>query len=280
MWPLDRFNRVDVVRVGAHAVELWRGGAVTLERVAHELLPRRGSLYDAGALVEPLRAIAGRVTGSRAIAVLESAYAPVLLADTGGVLTRTAQIDALFRHRFGLAYGSPGNDSASWRLRWAHRYGDRYALGYGLGSEAEAALRESGLAFTAWVPALAWGLERFARRRRALRCPWWVWTEQDRSLAVHVKRGRIDVLGPVLHGADTALGVEQWGGAAAARAGLKGLGVASNAAASERIGLGCWQVTELLSGPSARTQAFVVAGSAPPTVASVGSAHALGGVAG
>ena len=281
MWPRNHFGRVDVVRVGAHAVELWRGGHA-LEQVARVPLPRRGSLYDADALVEPLRAIGACSIGASVIAVLETAYVPVLLADTGGVLTHAAQIDALLQHRFGLAYGSPEHDATSWRLRWTHRFGDRHALGYGLAPEVEAALRKgaagAGLAFTAWVPALAWGLERLSGRRRAARCPWWVWTEQDRSLAVHTNRGQVDALDPALQGATSAAGVERVVAAAVARAELAGVGAASDAAAS--IGIGCWQASERPSGVSARTRVFTVAGDTSKASAGVGSAHALGGAAG
>lgn|GEM_PF-1772022 len=266
MWPLDRFARsgfasADVVRIGAHAVELWRGGAGSMEQVASEALPSRGSLFDASALVEPLRAIAGRVTSRRAIAVLESAYAPVLLADTGGVLTGAAQVDALLRHRFGLAYGIPGRDAATWRVRWTHRYGDRYAMGYGLDPAVEAALLAGGTSadgiFTAWVPALDWSLSRFGRRRQAARCPWWVWTEQDRSLAVHLSGGQVDALDPALLEADSVTGIEGAIAAAAVRASLH------TSAASEvasPTGVGCWRVTERPSGSSVRLREFAVAG--------------------
>ena len=261
MWPLDRFTSADVVRIGAHAVELWRGGAGSMEQVASETLPRRGSLFDASPLVEPLRAVVGRLTSRRAIALLESAYAPVLLADTGGVLTGAAQVDALLRHRFGLAYGIPGRDAAGWRVRWTHRYGDRYALGYGLDPTVEAALLEgaalANMTFTAWMPSLDWSLSRFGRRRRAAQCPWWVWTEQDRSLAVHVSDGQVDALDPALLEANSVTGIERAMAAAAARAGLH---TSAAGEVASPIGVGYWRATERPSASSARLREFAVVG--------------------
>ena len=273
MWPLDRFANADVVRIGAHAVELWRGGAGSMEQVAREELPRRGSLFDASALVEPLQAIAGRVTSRRAIVVLESAYAPVLLVDTGGVLTRAAQVDALLRHRFGLAYGIPGRDASGWRVRWTHRYGDRYALGYGIDPAVEAAMLEgatsANLIFAAWMPALDWSLVRFGRRLRAAGCPWWVWTEQDRSLAVHLSGGQVDALDPALLEADSVTGIERAMAAAATRAGLR-TSAAGEVAAP--IGVGYWQMNERPSGSSTRLREFAIASdsASSPSVAAHG----------
>ena len=273
MWPLDRFARADVVRIGAHAIELWRGGARAFERVAREALPRRGSLFDASALVEPLQAIAGRVTNRRAIAVLESAYAPVLLADTGGVLTRAAQVDALLRHRFGLAYGIPGRDASGWRVRWTHRYGDRYALGYGLDPVVEAAMLEgatsANLTFAAWMPALEWSLTRFGRRGRAAGCPWWVWAEQDRSLAVHLSGGQVDALDPALLDADSVTGIERAIAAATARASLH---TSTAGEVASPIGVGYWQVTERPGGGSTRLREFAIASdsASSPSVAARG----------
>ena len=274
MWPLDRLAGGDVMRVGAHAVELWRRRGGSMEQVAHEPLPRRGSLYDVSALKDSLRAIAGRAGSGRMTVVIESAYAPVLLANTGGMLTRAGQVDALFRHRFGLAYGSPERDVAQWRVRWTHRYGDCHALGYGLDPHVEAVLREgvsaTGLAFVAWVPALSWGLEHFGRRRRAARCPWWVWTEQDRSLAVHLRGSQVDTLDPAMLDRGTVADVERAVDAAATR--VTG-SIAGNVGSP--IGVGHWHVTEAPRGQFARVRQFAVAGDASSSQAATESARAL-----
>ena len=117
----------------------------------------------------------------------------VILVAALGLLT---QVQALLRHRFGLAYGEPGADVASWTLRTDHRFGDRFALAYALPPAVERVLVEcaqsTNRVFAAWYPALAWSLARFAPSRHwPMRLGWWVWPEQDRS-----HRG--DAMSPVL----------------------------------------------------------------------------------
>ena len=214
MWPLDPSRGGDIVRVGAHAVELWRGSSRGLAMVASEPAPRRGSMYDASAVAEPLHALAARIERARASVVLESAFAPVLLADTGGLLTNDQQVEALLRHRFGLAYGGEGADVSTWKLRTGYRFGDRFALGFALAPVVESLLSEVGqkskIAFTAWSPALSWSLDRFSPWRRwPQRSGWWVWPEQDRSLLVFFRGGRAEVLNPASPGSDAVRGIEQ-----------------------------------------------------------------------
>src|SRR6185436_7764904 len=136
-------------------------------------------------------ALAAHVDGRRLSVVLESALAPVLLADTGGLLTRRQHVEALLRHRFGVAYADPGVDVASWKVRIGHRFGDRFALGYALPPAVERMLADVGrsakLAYAAWHPALDWGLARFDPSRRwPNRVGWWIWPEQDRSLVARL----------------------------------------------------------------------------------------------
>lgn len=260
MWPLDLGRSSDALRIGAHAVELWRGSSAALECMAREPLPRRGSLYDAGALTGPLQALAGRVERGRAAVVLESAFAPALLADTGGALTRPQQLQALLRHRFGLAYGEPGADVASWKLRTDHRFGDRYALAYALPPAVELVLAEAAqstkLVFTAWHPALAWSLARFAPSRRwPMRLGWWVWPEQDRSLVLRLAGGRAEALNPA---APRCATTAEWQRAIVVE-GVR-FGLAEDASP---IGVGHWQPHEAPSGRDDRVQCFAVAAGLP-----------------
>ena len=260
MWPLDLGRRGDVLRIGAHAVELWRGSSSALERVACEPLERRGSLYEAGMLAGPLHALAGRVERGRASVVLESAFAPALLADTGGVLTNRPQLQALLRHRFGLAYGGPGVDIASWKLRTDHRFGDRYALGYALPPAVELVLAEAAqstkLVFTGWHPALAWGLDRFTPARRwPKRLGWWVWPEQDRSLVVRLVGGRAKALNPASLRCATAAEIQRSIAIEGVRFGLD--------PETCPIGVGHWQSHESPMGHDIRVQRFAVAAGVP-----------------
>ena len=201
MWPLDLGRRNDVLRVGAHAVELWRWSGSGLTPVGRVALAERVSLYAPAPLGAALHALAGQLEQRRVAVVLESALAPVLLVDTGGMLTRREQLQALLRHRFGLAYGEPGVDVASWKVRTGHRFGDRFALGYALPPAVELVLTEAGgsatVDFAAWQPALDWSVARFDPARRwSRRAGWWVWPEQDRSLVIRLSEGRCEALNP------------------------------------------------------------------------------------
>jgi len=259
VWPLDLGRHGDLIQIGARAVELWRGSSSTLELVAREPLPRRGSLYDAGVLTGPLQALAARVERGRAAVILESVFAPVLLADTGGVLITRSQIQALLRHRFGLAYGAPDADVASWKLRTDHRFGNRHALGFALPPAVELVLTETArstkLEFTAWHPALAWSLARFAPSRRWPQGDgWWVWPEQDRSLLVRLARGRVEAFNPASPLRDTVAEVLRSIAIEGGRSGVE--------ADARPIGIGHWQAHERPQGLDDRVRFFGVAGEA------------------
>lgn len=255
MWPLESRRRGDVIRLGAHAVELWRGFPSALGLVAREALPRRGSLYDAQVLAGPLHALAARIDGARVSVVLESAFAPVLLADTGDVLTNSQQVEALLRHRFGLAYGGHGTDVAGWKLRTDYRFGDRYALGFAMAPAVESALAEvaqaAKLVFTAWRPALAWSLDRFAPSRGWPQgCGWWVWPEQDRSLLVRLARGGVEALNPASPLRDTVAEILRSIAIEQVRSGVE--------ADASPIGIGHWQAHERPKGLDGRVRCFGV----------------------
>lgn len=255
MWPLEFGRRDDVVRVGAHAVELWRGSSSGLARVAHEALPRRGSMYDVDVLSAPLQALAARIERARASVVLESAFAPVLLADTGGVLTNSPQVEALLRHRFGLAYGGDGTDVSTWKLRTDYRFGDRFALGFALAPAVDAVLAQAAqkakLVFTAWRPALAWSMDRFRPSRRwPQRCGWWVCPEQDRSLLAFFRAGRVEGLNPASPHSDTVREIEQSIAIEQIRSGID--------VGEQPIGVAHWHANDRPKGISDRVRWFPV----------------------
>ena len=205
-------------------------------RASHPL-PRRGSLYDAHGLVGALGALGGQVGGRHALLVLESAYAPVQLVDTGGGLASTSALNALLRHRLDLAYGGPGIDIATWKLRTDHRFGQRHALAYALPKSVESAIREAmqefHLDFKAWVPALAWSLGRFRPWRSwPKRSGWWAWAEQDRRLLAYVTNGRVQLLNPASRTDGSVPGVRRAIAFERARSGLH--------SASCAIGIGRW----------------------------------------
>ena len=256
MWPLDPGRRGDVLRIGAHAVELWRGTASALASIAREALPERASLYAPEPLREPLLALAAQVEPGRLSVVLESAFAPVLLADTGGLLTRRQELEALLRHRFGLAYADPGVDAASWKVRSSHRFGDRLALGYALPASVEALLVEIGrsakVEFAAWHPALDWSLARFDPSRRwPNRVGWWLWPEQDRLLLVRLAGKRFEALNPAVAPRVSTSEILRSVATEGTRLGL--------GADTAPIGVGHWHAHERPSGPDAGIGSFAVA---------------------
>lgn len=203
MWPRDRKAGAECLRIGRHAVERWTSvdGVLTLQ-AKHALpqgfAPRPQDLADAIGALHP---------GSAAMPttlLLESAWLPVMLVDTGAGMLRKSQLDALVRHRFGLHHSLQGSDGfdpvATWELRIEHRPGNRYALAYGLAPSVKqslmAAARTSRLdfaaAFAAISPALGWGLARFRPSKRWPRSTgWWLWPEQDRTLVAQVSSGEV-----------------------------------------------------------------------------------------
>lgn len=262
MWRLDWGRATNLIRIGAQAVELWRGDRSVLTLVLQLPLPRRGSLYDADSLNEPLLALLARLDGEQASVILESAFAPVLLADTGGGLTSGTLVTALLRHRFGLAYAEHGVDIASWKIRTDYRFGDRYALGFALPPAVETVLVEvsssAGIAFTEWRPALAWSLDRLNPARGWVKgSGWWIWREQDRSLIVRLDQGRVAVLNPAVQIGEAVSDVER-----SIATELVGSGIARD---TGPIGVGQWQLHEDAFGSSQRLRLFSVTARRPAT---------------
>jgi hypothetical protein len=199
VWPLE--PHADVLRVGAHAIELWRSEAGGRRLVVRNALERRCSVYDARGLVDALAATAARADGGRAVLVFESALMPLLLVDTGGSLWRDEQLNALLRHRFRVSYGGADGDVDAWRVRTDFRFGERFAIGYAMAPAVEEivrrALARAKLRCRGWHPALAWGLAAARPVREMPRgTGWFGWSEQDRTLLVRLERGRAVRLHP------------------------------------------------------------------------------------
>lgn len=189
MWPFERSGSGDVVRVGRLSVQHWAASAAGLVLKGEQRLPQESP--DAAALSTALTTLMAGTSAKAATALVESAWMPVMLVDTGGALASRAEVQALARHRFDAAHGSAHGDNAARDLRVDHLAGDRFARVCGLASPVAQVLSEvalkSGSPWQRVVPACAWGWRQttngqFARQKNA----WWLWPEQDRTLVVRV----------------------------------------------------------------------------------------------
>lgn len=235
MWPLSRTSTREVVRIGRLAAERWVGTPKGLSLVASQPLPD-DALNKPECLGLALSSLYTDKPLSRISLVLESAWSPLLLADTGGVLWGSAQVTALARHRLGSLYGRPGDDLADWEVRVDHRAGDRFALCYGVAPRVKQdllnAAQQAGLQLDELTPAFAWGWQRLRPARQWPRqTGWWVWSEQDRRLVARVEAGRLVALNPAAPLGDASVMIEQIVNAEGIRWGLDArsgpIGVAS-----------------------------------------------------
>jgi hypothetical protein len=165
------------------------------------------------------------------------------------LLWKSAQVDALLRHRFRLTYGGPETDVDSWHVRTDFRFGERFALGYAMAPSVRAALTDQSvskrLAWQAWAPSFAWALEQLKPSRRwPRRTGWFGWAEQDRMLLAHFEGGRITALHPAAPLECSAAALESLIDSRAKRSGLDAGGNAC---------VGVWDARGLPS-PSARVE--------------------------
>lgn len=190
MWPLDRSASAEVLRIGRQAVERWKSvdGKFSLSAVhalPQDTAPQSPRLEEAVAMLYPT------VPKAAVTLVLESAWLPVVLVDTGATLLRLTQVDALVRHRFRLQYSDAPDSLAVWELRIEQRAGNRYALAYGMRPRLKQGLidaaRAVGLEWAAMTPALAWGIKRSHLGKALPRSTgWFAWPEQDRTLVARL----------------------------------------------------------------------------------------------
>lgn len=203
------------VRVGILRVELWRAHGAGVLRTTLQ----QPWAVDIG---NPLRALtaalevvlaAAKAAGARSIdLVVESALLPVMLIDTGKPWLGRRQLEILARHRFAQLYDDRGlagdpdtliDATAAWSLRVSHRPGDGVALACGLPGRLRHILDHTaaaaGLTVAGMQPALAWGWQALARRRRdcgldASAVLGWIWCEQDRSIIACWRRDTLVTL--------------------------------------------------------------------------------------
>ncbi|MBB2486997.1 hypothetical protein H5407_17345 [Mitsuaria sp. WAJ17] len=137
------------------------------------------------------------------VAVLESAWLPVMLVPLGPDLWSRGHAGQLLRHRFGDVHGLDGQTE----VHMDFRAGEAQVLGYALARPVKEALLSSAMAAAVEVaslqPAFVWGREFLSRRggRQAdghgdRPGAWWVWSEQDRTLVALLRDGRVMSLNP------------------------------------------------------------------------------------
>lgn len=204
MWPLDRLLArllgqpgEEFLRIGRSRVERWSAVDGRFAPIASQSLPDQPP--DAAALDEALRTLyASAKPASRTTVVLESAWLPMMLADTGATVWKPTQVEALLRHRFALVHADRST-ILNWAIRVDHRPGDRHAIGYGLDQGIAAVLTRlagrHGVTWSAVVPAWAWGRERWLRSGHG-EAPggWWFWEEQDRLILAKLQANRVVAL--------------------------------------------------------------------------------------
>jgi len=199
VWPAELSSRPELVRVGARAVERWRGRAGALELLARQPLDAFDST-DPGVLADAVaRVMHGAPANARPRVIVESAWMPVVAVECGAIW-RPRDVAALLRHRFEVLH-RPADAAGAWPLRCDYRVGDAMAVGFATAPALLSALDQAALAWGGrWRgihPALAWGLRVGAPRawwRRPAR--WLVWPEQDRTIVVRRDARGIAVLNP------------------------------------------------------------------------------------
>ena len=224
MWPLDRQSFKECLRIGRHMIERWNDADGTLSLVAkHPLEP--DAVEPPQSLAAAIRTLYSNAPEGSVMLLLESAWLPLVLADTGPALLRAAQLDALVRHRFGLHHGDARDPVSQWELRIEHRAGCRHALAYGLSPHIKRALLDAGAAvgvkWGALMPAFSWGRRRLRPERQ---WPgnegWWLWSEQDRVLVARIAGNEVVGLNPGAQCLDDEQDVARRVDAEAARLGV------------------------------------------------------------
>lgn len=189
MWPFEA--RREVLRIGRHGAELWRHRAQGLALIHSTRVDSRHDL--AGALHALFAAQPGGRGGVDVL--LESAWLPVLLLETGPDLWSRDTVQGLLRHRLERVYDERDDAVASWGLAVDHRPGERFGIGFGLSPRVQSTVNEACAAAGRQVASMQ-PMWQWARRRLAPQEGWWMWMEQDRALVALLARGQVVALQP------------------------------------------------------------------------------------
>lgn len=217
MWPLKFRSPHECLRIGRLAAQRWAGQGGDLELVATLALPAN-AINEPACLGDAIGELFADDPRGKVSVVLESAWSPLLLADTGGALLSATEAEALVQHRLSIHHGGLAPSD----VRVDYRAGNRFALGYGLAPGLKQALlnaaEQAGLQLAAITPALVWGWQRL---KPPPSTGWWVWPEQDRMLLARVEAGRLVALNPAAALTEDATAIERAVQAEAARWGVQ-----------------------------------------------------------
>jgi hypothetical protein len=193
VWPFEA--KRDVLRIARQSVELWVREGSGLVRA--ESRPVKGAEGLSAQLGELLKAYSGgRKSGPGAVdVVVESAWMPLVLLETGHNVWASAAVERLLRHRLANVYEERGESVAAWHVAVDHLPGERFGVGYGLPPRVRAAVEEAldaaGCGLASLQPAFQWG-----RRQSSAKAGWWVWLEEDRAIVGFLEQGRVTALQP------------------------------------------------------------------------------------
>lgn len=192
MWRLRRSSSNEMLRLGRVAAERWTDGPDGLTLVASQPL----GAASLAQLPSVIKALFSAASAERAAVVLESAWVPLILAETGDAVWRQAEVEALLRHRLSLLHDDPADPVGEWDVRVDRSADDARALGYGFSPLLRDALREAGDAvgceWRSLLPAWVWGWQRFQPQRQwRASTGHWAWQEQDRTLLGSFDGGRL-----------------------------------------------------------------------------------------
>lgn len=199
MWRLRRSSVREVLRIGRVAVERWKELPGGLACVASQPLPLNPA-YRLAQLPQAIETLFGQGgVSARVTVILESAWLPMMLVETGYAVWRRAEVEALLRHRFALLHDEPLNPVRDWDIRLDHHAGSPQALGYGFSPHLREALadaaRRVGHEWESLLPAWVWGWQRaLPRRHLSSQIGHWAWEEQDRMLLGSFEKGRLVAL--------------------------------------------------------------------------------------
>jgi hypothetical protein len=195
------------VRLCRDRIELWTRETDRLAFVAQQDAPFQAGpvvLFESLVALLTCNQVAARAVNVDFDVAIESARLPVVALEAGTTLWSIYQMTALLEHRLAQTYADEESAVGTWQNRLDYRPGDGHGVGYALAPFISDSIKRASAAVgrrcRSLQPAVSWGWEEFAPRRRhatrgkTLSC--WIWLEHDRALAAIVDRGRIVALNP------------------------------------------------------------------------------------